>query len=183
MLLYDIISGAGDHPRLRGEKRETVLLYGRVRGSPPLTRGKVSPSFSETTETRITPAYAGKSRESRSHRSTAEDHPRLRGEKSSRLVSPSQILGSPPLTRGKGALPAAWASLDGITPAYAGKRSPTSQAAAISRDHPRLRGEKHILRKHGTRNTGSPPLTRGKVRGVDACLRRKRITPAYAGKS
>ena len=50
-----------------------------------------------------------------------------------------------------------------ITPAYAGKRLPPLDAASLSRDHPRICGEKYIYESNKAVAT--------------------RITPAYAGKS
>ena len=70
---------------------------------------------------RITPAYAGKSPVKRFTMINQPDHPRLRGEKCERLDIKESLLGSPPLTRGKGyvvkPITADWR----ITPAYAGK--------------------------------------------------------------
>ena len=65
--------------------------------------------------------------------------------------------------RGKAKIPSRWEGVNGITPAYAGKRS-----QAIST---------------GKRNRGSPPPMRGKGRVVDVMKNGERITPAYAGKS
>ena len=50
-----------DHPRLRGEKSSGNDSNVPCAGSPPLTRGKVSPVMAYETEEGITPAYAGKS--------------------------------------------------------------------------------------------------------------------------
>ena len=50
------------------------------------------------------------------------DHPRLCGEKFSYFFFVCFFLGSPPPMRGKEILPIAMILLDGITPAYAGKR-------------------------------------------------------------
>ena len=70
----------------------------------------------------------------------------------------------------------------GITPAYAGKSSYTSDRAAVSRDHPRVCGEKYWRHSCPQMRSGSPPRMRGKVQpDADGC-RPPRITPAYAGK-
>ena len=53
-------------------------------------------------------------------------------------------MGSSPLTRGKGYDKAYQSALDGIIPAYAGKRVPTIAQLTDAGDHPRLRGEKVI---------------------------------------
>ena len=49
-----------DHPRLRGEKMYWPSCCCDSAGSPPLTRGKVSPSERRCLRDGITPAYAGK---------------------------------------------------------------------------------------------------------------------------
>ena len=50
-----------DHPRLCGEKSRSAVVYGCSVGSPPPMRGKASLTPAAVTQTRITPAYAGKS--------------------------------------------------------------------------------------------------------------------------
>ena len=49
-----------DHPRSRGEKSGLPFQGHRLRGSPPLTRGKASRAWSTGSWSRITPAHAGK---------------------------------------------------------------------------------------------------------------------------
>ena len=71
----------------------------------------------------------------------------------------------------------------GITPAYAGKRSACRRKRDFGRDHPRLCGEKDTFVNAGGNSWGSPPPMRGKAAIVLADRRKKRITPAYAGKS
>ena len=71
----------------------------------------------------------------------------------------------------------------GITPAYAGKSLAGFHDTPYVWDHPRLCGEKlHALTDKKT-NEGSPPPMRGKVVRAIPDILRKRITPAYAGKS
>ena len=70
-----------------------------------------------------------------------------------------------------------------ITPAYAGKSPAVSRLFSLSRDHPRLCGEKDIVHAISKRNVGSPPPMRGKVYSPKPLSRYDGITPAYAGKS
>ena len=112
----------------------------------------------------------------------SEDHPRLRGEKVLMGSFILFIMGSPPLTRGKGSVYSHGRLCYGITPAYAGKSSGVSVWTVICWDHPRLRGEKKSKYKQVYTNFGSPPLTRGKGASVRATIGISRITPAYAGK-
>ena len=70
-----------DHPRLCGEKRSFRAVVCKRTGSPPPMRGKGSPVIPFRAFLRITPAYAGKSREPRQADTCEWDHPRLCGEK------------------------------------------------------------------------------------------------------
>ena len=72
---------------------------------------------------------------------------------------------------------------DGITPAYAGKRSASCGHVEAVRDHPRLCGEKRFLPPLFCAISGSPPPMRGKGPAAFPCRPPQRITPAYAGKS
>ena len=131
---------------------------------------------------RITPAYAGKSLPSLPPAGTAEDHPRLCGEKFSFLVPPFWAVGSPPPMRGKVSIADNYCLDRGITPAYAGKRSWRLKPDINLQDHPRLCGEKSILRDLYRLILGSPPPMRGKVILYAETDFSRRITPAYAGK-
>ena len=172
-----------DHPRLRGEKFSVLAFWFVVRGSPPLTRGKVAITFTNIYCIGITPAYAGKSKDFRTGFFVTEDHPRLRGEK---YVLPQQFTplhGSPPLTRGKVRVLQVVIVHCRITPAYAGKSPCCCDYWVGEWDHPRLRGEKLLVSFLFIYFSGSPPLTRGKVKKSFAHVNSIRITPAYAGKS
>ena len=111
-----------DHPRLRGEKSKNTLYRAVKKGSPPLTRGKVPPYHFFLCTYRITPAYAGKRERQTGDAGTAEDHPRLRGEKFTTPANFIPVKGSPPLTRGKVIIARSTSISLRITPAYAGKR-------------------------------------------------------------
>ena len=71
----------------------------------------------------------------------------------------------------------------GITPAYAGKRYIFKGLLCGFKDHPRLCGEKCAEPSIVVTIQGSPPPMRGKVVRAIPDILRKRITPAYAGKS
>ncbi len=70
-----------------------------------------------------------------------------------------------------------------ITPAYAGKSEFPPAFTKVSRDHPRLCGEKPSMNKFPSTEIGSPPPMRGKELPAYATSNYYRITPAYAGKS
>ena len=68
------------HPRLRGELGLSGVVVQHVFGSSPLTRGTHVTIYSNVTEIRFIPAYAGNSRSNHSDNWYDSVHPRLRGE-------------------------------------------------------------------------------------------------------
>ena len=64
------------------------------------------------------------------------------GEKTVYINSGGGDVGSPPHVRGKAVAHDATVFCNGITPACAGKRTQTSLVQRITRDHPRMCGEK-----------------------------------------
>ena len=64
-------------------------------------RGKVNRSCGKCKCSRITPAYAGKSREYLQNIKETQDHPRLCGEKLRDTADFTHVAGSPPPMRGK----------------------------------------------------------------------------------
>ena len=159
------------------------MAQSSIRGSPPLTRGKVDALYRHLLAIRITPAYAGKRVQVIRYGLDGGDHPRLRGEKAKTGGIPKSVVGSPPLTRGKEKERGKMNKQTRITPAYAGKRVVVHALDRFARDHPRLRGEKCLSYDNCTGCEGSPPLTRGKVLFDAFCHCGGGITPAYAGKS
>ena len=125
-------------------------------------RGKAAPSRPVRQSSRITPAYAGKSRLCYVLGCFCKDHPRVCGEKKVMRGAKDKRMGSPPRMRGKACLLATGLHDLGITPAYAGKSSVST----------------HCLSEH----TGSPPRMRGKATTGSIFITCDGITPAYAGK-
>ena len=172
-----------DHPRLCGEKFAARMMTIRQVGSPPPMRGKALIHEMVHLHNRITPAYAGKRIFGTLLIMLNRDHPRLCGEKRSAKALSFPNSGSPPPMRGK--VSSALYSLKSyrITPAYAGKRSSLCCLRLSLWDHPRLCGEKCLLRISHLLNIGSPPPMRGKAKAKAPRAWGGRITPAYAGKS
>ena len=146
-------------------------------------RGKAEESYTSVQESRITPAYAGKSSCRRKESRGSKDHPRLCGEKLLSSVPVDLVSGSPPPMRGKGFFDRFDFGRRRITPAYAGKSEITNEGSSIRRDHPRLCGEKQLIAKTAEFLEGSPPPMRGKVYLDQNAEPPAGITPAYAGKS
>ena len=109
-------------------------------------RGKASFSFVFLPTCRFTPAYAGKSKYEESLDSTKRVHPRVCGEKYFRIPQLYSLLGSPPRMRGKVTAASFRCDFKGFTPAYAGKSGNTGDASDVIGVHPRVCGEKVIVR-------------------------------------
>ena len=111
-------------------------------GSPPRWRGKAVKFRCTCGLQRITPAWAGKSYVFGPFRPGSWDHPRVGGEKQIGGDNGLDKQGSPPRGRGKGMLVGHSVISIRITPAWAGKRARFSGVWLLSRDHPRVGGEK-----------------------------------------
>ena len=85
-------------------------------------RGKGYRTLQPASQSRITPAYAGKRKIPQIVASKCRDHPRLCGEKVQTASGIAPITGSPPPMRGKGQSIGYALDKARITPAYAGKR-------------------------------------------------------------
>ena len=92
-------------------------------------------------------------------------------------------LRSPPRVRGKVPVCCPEHRKVRITPAYAGKRDLVISGSGDIEDHPRVCGEKLRTGERKGCKGGSPPRMRGKGPRGAGPHGRKRITPAYAGKS
>ena len=172
-----------DHPRVGGEKRLECFKETARQGSPPRGRGKGGISGDCFFLPRITPAWAGKRLIKHLVQQLHGDHPRVGGEKSLWNSVQQAQRGSPPRGRGKVCIATGLRVSDGITPAWAGKSCLYVLSKSSVRDHPRVGGEKNIVRKASFDPQGSPPRGRGKVflLNVGDCV--TGITPAWAGKS
>ena len=171
-----------DHPRVCGEKSPFSLFRPPHLGSPPRMRGKVYSRTCSIVLDGITPAYAGKSFLMFLRSGLLRDHPRVCGEKGSRIFQDPAGMGSPPRMRGKVMRRFSASAVGGITPAYAGKRLLRQLRHITSRDHPRVCGEKSGRRGLRVRQWGSPPRMRGKESLTFHSPPFAGITPAYAGK-
>ena len=90
-------------------------------------------------------------------------------------------MGSSPHTRGARAARWMAATWTGIIPAYAGSTISAAPEVILPRDHPRIRGEHHVVDIVGALHSGSSPHTRGARQRSPARRTRSRIIPAYAG--
>ena len=89
------------HPRSRGENKRPWRSWLRPAGSSPLTRGKHQIGILDSTDGRLIPAHAGKTRSRRRNAPGRPAHPRSRGENPFPSTKCAGSEGSSPLTRGK----------------------------------------------------------------------------------
>ena len=110
-------------------------------------------------------------------------HPRSRGENCTRCQEEGRCPGSSPLTRGKRVILRAAALVTRLIPAHAGKTRETGRYRPAPAAHPRSRGENPDDLPHQPLETGSSPLTRGKLRLVVGRHIVAGLIPAHAGKT
>ena len=170
-----------DHPRIRGEHRVATPPHPTAPGSSPHTRGAHLAGVAESFHYRIIPAYAGSTGFPAGVDHALGDHPRIRGEHTSRKSSPFGAFGSSPHTRGAQPLFLAERRDDRIIPAYAGSTGSYRPARPCREDHPRIRGEHPVTLVTMGSNMGSSPHTRGALEHTHALAGRRGIIPAYAG--
>ena len=151
------------HPRSRGENVGAVAVGDVVAGSSPLTRGKLFRPPGKRYPGRLIPAHAGKTAATAGPNHHARAHPRSRGENLAPMGSLGGSGGSSPLTRGKPAPRSSPLGLSGLIPAHAGKTHYSGPSLTSYRAHPRSRGENSAHQQDTARETGSSPLTRGKL--------------------
>ena len=89
------------HPRSRGENMAMASSSSTMRGSSPLTRGKLPGWTGPGTRPGLIPAHAGKTHRGRPAPLCPRAHPRSRGENHYLDGAGDQGRGSSPLTRGK----------------------------------------------------------------------------------
>ena len=130
-----------DHPRMRGEHDVADDGCRFDRGSPPHARGTRGEGGYGDCRARITPACAGNTAEREIGKIIQRDHPRMRGEHSTRRWRSTGRYGSPPHARGTLARATAEICRLRITPACAGNTRSTGPARWTGSDHPRMRGE------------------------------------------
>ena len=131
-----------DHPRVGGEKHGSDSCSGVCQGSPPRGRGKERRRGWDAPPCGITPAWAGKSLVFHHVAHECRDHPRVGGEKNSKIALSISAQGSPPRGRGKETREGVIVIGRRITPAWAGKSCKPDTARGLARDHPRVGGEK-----------------------------------------
>ena len=172
-----------DHPRRCGENGLDRRRDPSGIGSPPQVRGKLLEKIGIEKENGITPAGAGKTARKVHGTSCIKDHPRRCGENARTAQDMRLWTGSPPQVRGKPERDCPDKDNPRITPAGAGKTVLCLCYRLSEQDHPRRCGENSLFMQNVFSFKGSPPQVRGKQRDYDGGRRKRRITPAGAGKT
>ena len=177
------VSAPTDHPRVCGENGTRASKKRAPCGSPPRMRGKPSKTKQKQAKARITPAHAGKTTSVPLNNPLWTDHPRACGENASIVLYFATLVGSPPRMRGKRIRYSTSRAMRRITPAHAGKTTPSRTRMAAISDHPRVCGENISYSIPPITLLGSPPRVRGKLRIFNNVFSDAGITPACAGKT
>ena len=96
-------------------------------------------------------------------------------------MTPKEVAGSSPLSRGIRLVLGKSGLTGGIIPALAGNTFPRRRGGGIPRDHPRSRGEYTDSHQATTKALGSSPLSRGIHAVALNWVALTRIIPALAG--
>ena len=171
------------HPRSRGENQLGKRRVEGVKGSSPLTRGKLEVPTGPGGGDGLIPAHAGKTHSSFGRNEGRPAHPRSRGENVKVSVVAETKSGSSPLTRGKRLLATSVDSMRGLIPAHAGKTGPVWPLGPGKWAHPRSRGENPPRLSVDAPHEGSSPLTRGKRSRAWSPTPTPGLIPAHAGKT
>ena len=157
------------------------MIAASVRGSSPLTRGKLFVARLGAKRRRLIPAHAGKTWSCSGSGRPAWAHPRSRGENQVTVDPTIFDDGSSPLTRGKHLASAHGAAIGGLIPAHAGKTWYSWSKPYVVRAHPRSRGENTSVSTVPASPGGSSPLTRGKLVFLLLRFGGLGLIPAHAG--
>ena len=150
-------------------------------GSSPHSRGTQSEILNDFMDAGIIPAFAGNTTSAIGGFAAGGDHPRIRGEHPFKTPFSSSGLGSSPHSRGTLRYCRIKISFPGIIPAFAGNTTTLNNQNRAYKDHPRIRGEHHILRFLTSAQSGSSPHSRGTRLATQSPKAQPGIIPAFAG--
>ena len=178
-----LIPCARAHPRVCGENIACTLARYYRAGSSPRMRGKLLTPLIGALTTGLIPAYAGKTKRGTACANLPPAHPRVCGENMAQKIKSTRAKGSSPRMRGKLGLKTVMLLEPGLIPAYAGKTLSPPEIFSRPPAHPRVCGENGCSRLWRRGGLGSSPRMRGKRGGRPCSRRRRRLIPAYAGKT
>ncbi len=169
------------HPRSRGEHIAGVSEDKYRAGSSPLARGALFLSVGSHRARGLIPARAGSTPTFRLVGLLDWAHPRSRGEHASDAAVGDHAVGSSPLARGARGTLNVRLKICGLIPARAGSTPRRSLPEAMTRAHPRSRGEHSEEIDFATPEPGSSPLARGARMSLKSDRIAYGLIPARAG--
>ena len=170
------------YPRVGGETGGDSPCTGGRSGLPPRGRGNQANVSWKFSQTRSTPAWAGKPREKPRLRCDDAVYPRVGGETLAVVMEDRLRAGLPPRGRGNPRRTEPATPLQGSTPAWAGKPIRWSVRQGGTGVYPRVGGETLNVKDATGHFPGLPPRGRGN-RPPDANgALAEGSTPAWAGK-
>ena len=172
---------AWDHPRIRGEHSIARAMRCKKLGSSPHPRGTQVRGSREGESIGIIPASAGNTAEEPPFRIYMRDHPRIRGEHTTKSFLAAIYEGSSPHPRGTQRNAVLRRTAGGIIPASAGNTQGFHSLLLHQWDHPRIRGEHSSLLMIVSVLRGSSPHSRGTLSSSSSAAAFARIIPAFAG--
>ena len=139
----ECLSARGDHPRIRGEHREPIILLLKLLGIIPAYAGSTRRLYFVPFRNRgSSPHTRGAHAWRRRLRRRTSDHPRIRGEHARRGRREAHRQGIIPAYAGSTAeLDIADAGYEGSSPHTRGAPVEDAAISVLIRDHPRIRGE------------------------------------------
>ena len=152
-------------------------------GSSPRGRGKRCPATAIRRDRRLIPAWAGKTAVGPVRGVGCQAHPRVGGENALRNLSEDDSGGSSPRGRGKQHAQITLQEFQRLIPAWAGKTAWRGQGDVRPEAHPRVGGENGWWASDDNTRRGSSPRGRGKLTLRPAAAGRRRLIPAWAGKT
>ena len=172
-----------DHPRVYGKNKDTDTTSRYCRGSPPRVREELTGAGTGTSDSRITPACAGRTINRFNVIKHQKDHPRVCGKNKLRKGAYNMPRGSPPRVREEhGAVTTDGGALR-ITPACAGRTRRWTRIDRGREDHPRVCGKNALMLRLHAPPPGSPPRVREEPLQISVNVALSGITPACAGRT
>ena len=169
------------HPRMRGERVISLRYDGFKGGSSPHARGTPFCTDIQVSPRRFIPACAGNAGRLRRCSRWMTVHPRMRGERTARAWPARCRNGSSPHARGTRTNGVGLAGHPRFIPACAGNALSTPCFPNPTSVHPRMRGERVVLRDGLSLLDGSSPHARGTREPVPGGDHPNRFIPACAG--
>ena len=169
------------HPRMRGERTARAWPARCRNGSSPHARGTRTNGVGLAGHPRFIPACAGNALSTPCFPNPTSVHPRMRGERTGSRKARLTHGGSSPHARGTPTYTYSYLYLLRFIPACAGNACFSRLAALNVTVHPRMRGERVVLRDGLSLLDGSSPHARGTREPVPGGDHPNRFIPACAG--